>query len=179
MRKISVKFLIINFVILHFANLIAFAAACLIDMLSGFFFTQEQAFAQTALVCIASYAVFLFYLFTIIRKMPETSLSRRAFLAHEIVVYCIFLLIPTVCVSIYGVDSIGRFRFYLPNLAGAHCTANPIMGFLLQTVITSLVIAAAYASNRKRRAAYLAEEQRKRDEDEAYAQKLAEQEKEE
>ncbi|MCI8590485.1 MAG: hypothetical protein HFE77_07245 [Clostridiales bacterium] len=173
MKKDNILFFTIKFCILHIVNLLAFAAAILADTLLGFIIPVP--FVETALVCAIAFVVFIGYTFASTAKMKKSPLPPSFFVLKESAAYMIFMIVPTVCSLVFGIDTITSqpvLRFYLPNLLGAHLLQSPIFGFILQTVIFCLVVTLAHNKNRKYWQAKEAEEERHRQEDEAYAEQL-------
>lgn len=140
MKTKAITFFILKFIILQFVNLIAFAAALLIDTVSGFLIGNP--FQQTAFVCCASFIIFCGYIYFSTAKMKESPLPPSLFILKESAAYMIFMIIPTVAAMICGAENITNnplLRFYLPNLPLTHLTGYPILGFILQTLIVTLV----------------------------------------
>ena len=172
MKKETFLFFAIKFCVLNIVNLLAFAAAILADILLGFII--QDPFIETALVCTVSFFVFMGYTFISTIKMKKSALSPSLFVLKESAAYMIFMIIPTVCALIFGVDTIADnpvLRFYLPNLLGAHLLHSPIIGFILQTLVFCLVVTLAHYINRKHWQVKEAKEERLR-KDEAYAEQL-------
>lgn len=175
MKTGNIKFFAIKFIVLHIVNLIAFAVAAMTDILSGFLFREDQAFVQTALVCLVGFGVFAGYIYKSTAGMKESDLPPALFVIRETAAYMIFMIVPTVTACVVGMDGIYEnllMRFYIPNLALPHLLGLPIIGFMVQSLVFALIVMAAHAKNRRMWAAAHAEEERKRKEDEEYAEKL-------
>ncbi|MCI8331248.1 MAG: hypothetical protein HFE78_00245 [Clostridiales bacterium] len=173
MKKETFLFFAIKFCVLNIVNLLAFAAALLTDTLLGFIVPEP--FVETALVCAISFLVFIGYTYASTAKMKKSPLSPSLFVIKESAAYMIFMIIPTVCALIFGIDALSAnpvLRFYLPNLLGAHVLRAPIIGFILQALVFCLVVTLAHRKNIKTWQAKEAEEERLRKEDEAYAEQL-------
>ena len=169
----NVKFFVLKFIILNIVNLIAFAVSYLADMLTQTF-SQNQ-FLQTAIVCLAGFAVFAGYTFSSTAKMKQSDLPFSAFVIREAAAYMIFMIPGTVGATVVGPGGITSHpltRFYLPNLAFAHIFSNAIAGFIVQTLIITAVIMFAHARNRKKYALEREQAIKLREQDEKYADEL-------
>lgn len=175
MKTGNFKFFIIKFIVLHIVNLIAFAVAAMTDMLSGFLFREEQAYLQTALVCLVGFCVFAGYIYKSTASMKESDLPPALFVIREAAAYMIFMTVPTITACLAGIEGIYLnllLRFYIPNLALPHLTGLPIIGFMAQSLLFALIVMAAHSKNRRMWDKIHAEEARKKKEDEEYAEKL-------
>ncbi len=148
MKQLSLKFFVIKFIIYTLFNAVAFGVFLLADMMFTKFMPNE--FIQRALFFSAGFAAFEIMCFSVISKMKKSDLPFVQFVLYESLSYMVFLLVPTTASLVIGIDGVtdNLFTlFFAPQFAFHHLTSYPVLGYILNSLVFTLVACLAHAKN--------------------------------
>ncbi len=151
MKQLSLKFFVIKFIIYTLFNTVAFGVFLMADMLFTKLMPNE--FVQRAVFFSVGFAAFEIMCFSVISKMKKSELPFVRFVLYESLSYMAFLLVPTTASLVIGIDNVTNnpfTLFFAPQLAFHHLTSYPVLGYIFNSFVFTLVACLAHAKNIKK-----------------------------